>query len=397
MKFTTLMNLLRYASVFMTYETSPAEELAAQTGLRARADKLELLFRQSFPALFVSILVALLLCWIFLGHADSTLLVGWVTLLFVSTLFRLALFVSYFRVKPTGMDLLRWEKPYITTLMLSSLIWGGGALVLLMGAPLLLQAFTLVVLIGLAGGAISTYSAQRFMAIAAMLAILLPSTVWLLFQPEKVQLGMAIGAIIFMAASLRATKILGEAMRHSFQLAHELRKAHDTADFLAKTDVLTGINNRRAFLEHGKQLINYCQRHEHQVCAILFDVDRFKDINDKHGHGAGDAALKQVGDLLRVLLRKSDVCGRIGGEEFAILLHPTSTEDGWAVAEKLRQAIAEMPITFHGQKLRITVSVGVACGAYDLENLLLKADSAMYRAKEEGRNKVAHHNDADGG
>lgn len=380
----------------MKHDSSTAPITAQHTDLLVRADKLKLLYRQSFPALFVSLVVAVLFCWVLWGRADGAILLAWITLLILGTLGRLALFVFYFRAKPAGMELLRWEKPYVATLLLSALIWGGGALVMLTSVSLVYQAFILTILIGLAGGAISTYSAHRFMAVAAMAAVLLPATAWLFLQPDRVQTGMALGATMFMLASLRATRVMGEAMHRSFQLTHELKRAHDTAESLARTDALTGISNRRAFFEHGTQLLNYCQRHQHQICAILFDVDRFKDFNDMHGHGAGDAALKQVGDILRKLLRKSDVCGRIGGEEFAILLHPATSEDGRAVAEKLRQTIAEMPITFRGQQLGITASIGVACGAFDLETLLLKADAAMYQAKAEGRNQVVHPKEAGG-
>jgi diguanylate cyclase (GGDEF)-like protein len=375
----------------MKYDSITVLNAAQDTDLLVRTDKLKLLFHQSFPALFVSIFAALVLCWILWGHADSVLLMSWFMLLFLSSLGRLALFIFYFRAKPSGLDLLNWEKPYIATLMTSSLIWGFGSLFMLAGASLADQAFLLFTLIGLAGGAVSTYSAKRFMAAASMGAVLMPATVWLFFQPEKIQIGMAIGASMFMLASLRATKVMGEAMHRSFQLTHELKQARDTADFLAKTDALTGINNRRAFFENALQIISYCQRYEHPICAILFDIDHFKEINDKYGHSAGDSALKQVGDVLQKQLRKTDVSGRLGGEEFAILLPNTAPEDGKAIAEKLRQTIAEATISFRGQQLEIKASIGVACGIYDLETLLSHADSAMYQAKAQGRNRVSCH------
>jgi diguanylate cyclase (GGDEF)-like protein len=375
----------------MKHDPSAAPDTAQNTALLVRADKLKLLFNQSFPALFISLFVALVFCWVLWGGGDNIWLMIWFALLFVSTLFRLAMFILYFRAKPSGLELLKWERPYIATLMFSSLIWGVGSLLMLPNASLVEQAFMFFVLMGLAGGAISTYSAQRAMALAPMAAILLPGTAWLYTQQDRIHTGMAIGTTLFMLAALRAIRVMGKAMHRSFQLTHELKQAHDTAAYLARTDALTGINNRRAFLEHGTRLINYCRRYEHQICAILFDVDRFKDINDQYGHGAGDSVLQQLGELLQKQLRESDVCGRIGGEEFAILLHPASAEDGRAVAEKLRQTIAEMPIAFRGQQLWITVSVGVACGAYDLESLLLKADAAMYQAKAEGRNRVTWH------
>ena len=356
-----------------------------------RADKLKLLFQQSFPALFVSMMIALLLCWMIWPETDTAaLLSGWLALLSVSTLARLGVFVSYFHIKPGGGDLLRWEMPYAATLILSSLIWGCGAAIVLPRISALDQAVTFFVLIGMAGGAVSTYSAYRYMAVASMASVLLPSTVWLLCQADKTQMGMAIGAIIFMAASWRGTKVLAAALHRSFQLTHELKKAHDIADLLANTDALTGINNRRAFFERGQQLASYCQRHERPLAMLLMDLDHFKAVNDSMGHSAGDTALQHVARTLLKIFRESDVCARIGGEEFAVLLPDTTLNDAKMVAETLRKTIAETPIPLHEQPLTITVSIGVAAGMHELDALLLQADVAMYRAKMAGRNRVIY-------
>lgn len=355
-----------------------------------RADKLRLLFQQSFPALFVSILVALLLCWMIWEADTASLLLDWIALLVVSTLARSVLFLVYFRLKPDGEDLLRWEKPYAATLILSSLIWGGGALLILPRVSVLDQAVMFFVLMGMAGGAVSTYSAFRYMAIGAMASVLVPGTIWFLFQADKVQIGTALGAIIFMAASWRATKVLTAALHRSFQLTHELKRAHEIADLLANTDALTGINNRRAFFERGQQLASYCQRNGRPLSILLMDLDHFKAVNDALGHSAGDTALQHVGNILQKVFRKSDVCARIGGEEFAVLLPDTPIDDAETIAETLRKAIAETPVQFNEQQLTITISIGVAFGANDLDALLLQADAAMYRAKMEGRNRVIY-------
>lgn len=357
-----------------------------------RTDRLQLLFQQSFPALFVSIIVASLLCWLIWPSTGSApFLLGWVALLFASSFVRLILFLAYFHARPSGQNLLRWERPYAATLILSSLIWGLGATMLLPRISLLDQSITFFILIGMAGGAVSTYSAYRYMAIAAMASVLLPSTVWLLFQANKVQIGMAVGAFIFMAASMRATNVLALALHRSFQLTHELKRAHGIADLLAKTDALTGINNRRAFFERGQQLVSYCQRNERPLSILLMDLDHFKGINDSLGHGAGDTVLQHVADILLKVFRKSDVCGRIGGEEFAVLLPDTPIDDAQVIAEALRKTIAETSISLQERYVAISVSIGVASGVYDIEALLLQSDFAMYRAKTEGRNRVVIH------
>lgn len=356
--------------------------------LQVREDKLKLLFRQSFPAMFISLATAVLLSWMLWEHVDQRELIAWLAGLAVATLGRLAVFVTYFRLEPTGVGLLKLERRYTATLLISSMIWGLGALWVMPADSVLHQAVTMFVLVGMAGGAISVYSARYRMAVSAMVLVLLPSTLWLFTRSSPEQLGMAIGATFFMLASLRGARVLANALQSNFQLSRELQTAHAAADLQAKTDPLTGINNRRAFLDQGEQIIRYCERHELDVCALVIDVDHFKSINDTLGHFAGDTVLKYIGEKIRKLFRRSDVFGRIGGEEFAVILPHTSERDAVAIAEKLRRAIADAPIKCGDERVRVTLSVGVADASLDLTTLLVHADKAMYRAKEQGRNQV---------
>jgi diguanylate cyclase (GGDEF)-like protein len=373
---------------------TPSASSVPDVELLVREDKLKLLFKQSFPALFISYATALLLSWMLWGHTSDIELVAWLGMLAVSTLGRLAVFLVYFRTNPSGVELLKLERRYVFSLMVSSLTWGIGALLVMPVDSQLHQAITLFILIGMAGGAVSMYSARYQMAIGAMTAVLLPSTLWLYTQPENEQLGMALGATLFMAVLVRAAKVLASALQSNFQLSRELHAAHAAADQQAKTDSLTGINNRRAFLDQGGQLIRYCERHELALSAMVMDIDHFKAINDSIGHLAGDAVLRKVGEIIQTTLRRSDVCGRIGGEEFAVVLPHTSEVDALAIAEKLRKTIAETPIACGERRMDITISIGVASGAYNLGMLLAYADKAMYRAKAQGRNQVVRYEDA---
>jgi diguanylate cyclase (GGDEF)-like protein len=372
----------------------PDADTVPDIELLVREDKLKLLFRQSFPALFISYATALLLSWILRGHASDVALVTWLGVLAVSTLGRLAMFITYFQTKPRGAELLKLERRYGITLMLSSLTWGVGALVVMPADSLVHQAITLFFLVGMAGGAVSVYSARYPMAVGAMISVLLPSTIWLFTQSGKELLGLAIGASMFIVVMLRTAKEMADGLRRNFQLSRELHAAHAAADQQAKTDQLTGINNRRAFLEHSEQLVRYCQRHELPLAALVMDLDHFKAINDTLGHLAGDTVLRHVGEIIGTTLRRSDVCGRIGGEEFAAVLPHTSDDGALGIAEKLRKTIADMSIDCAGQRLKITVSIGVAAGAYNLAALLAHADKAMYRAKAQGRNQVVRYDEA---
>jgi diguanylate cyclase len=372
----------------------PDADAGPDIELLVREDKLKLLFHQSFPALFISYATALLLSWMLWGHASDVAIVVWLVVLGISTISRLTLFLAYFRAEPRGVDLLHLERPYLVSLLSSSLIWGVGAVIVMPADSFVHQVVTLFVLIGMAGGAVSVYSARYPMAVGAMASVLLPATIWMYTQPGKEQLGLAIGASMFMVVLLRAAKVLANALQQNFQLSRELHAAHAAADLQAKTDPLTGINNRRAFLDHGEHIIRYCERHELALSAIVMDIDHFKSINDTLGHFAGDIVLRHVGEILWKTFRRSDVCGRIGGEEFAVILPHTLERDALLIAEKLRRTIAETTIHCGDQRLNITVSIGVADASFDLTTLLVHADKAMYRAKAQGRNQVVCHEES---
>lgn len=353
-----------------------------------RADKLRLLYHQSFPALFVSMLVATLLCLMLWNEVPHSLLVGWWGAIVASGLMRLGLFVFYFRSDPGVDHLPAWERPYAATLILSSLVWGIGAVIVMPMAPMLHQVIIMYIMIGLAGGAISTYSSYRVMALGSMLSVLLPPSLWMLWQGGIIPVSLAMAALIYILASLRATGVLARALHRSFQLTHALKQAHDASARQARTDSLTGLNNRRALFEQGAQLFSYCERSQVPISVIMLDVDHFKAINDTFGHATGDAALRHLARLLQSSLRKSDLCGRIGGEEFVVLLPDTGVDAACILAEKLRQAIMAHPLQHEGQVHSFTVSLGVASGAGSLEHLVHQADLALYRAKNDGRNRV---------
>jgi diguanylate cyclase (GGDEF)-like protein len=163
-----------------------------------------------------------------------------------------------------------------------------------------------------------------------------------------------------------------------------------TMQRMATVDGLTGLLNRAAFLSQADDLRRLCQRTGQPVTLIMLDVDYFKTINDTHGHAAGDEVLRLLGEALRHHLRDIDICGRLGGEEFAVILPGTGWADAALAAERLRLAIAELSVPFHGQIIRLSISLGIADlgGTAVLEQAMSRADSNLYTAKAQGRNRV---------
>lgn len=169
------------------------------------------------------------------------------------------------------------------------------------------------------------------------------------------------------------------------QLESQLRE-------LATRDSLTGLLNRRAFMERGTALLDHCRRHAKPCAVLMIDIDHFKRINDRYGHQTGDDSLRACATAIAGALREADILGRLGGEEFAALLPHSSTESAHLVAERIRDAISELQIlSIASEPLRITVSIGMAEMAHrdaGIETILAWADQALYRAKATGRNKV---------
>jgi diguanylate cyclase (GGDEF)-like protein len=158
------------------------------------------------------------------------------------------------------------------------------------------------------------------------------------------------------------------------------------------TDPLTGVTNRRGFFQMGERLLIRTRFANQPAALIMFDLDRFKTINDKFGHGTGDEVLVAFCRLATAQLRDNDLFGRIGGEEFASLLPNTTRQDALSLAERVRAAVESASLRVGDHAIRATVSVGVVPltndASADLAGLLDAADHALYRAKEAGRNCV---------
>jgi diguanylate cyclase (GGDEF)-like protein len=158
---------------------------------------------------------------------------------------------------------------------------------------------------------------------------------------------------------------------------------------LARRDRLTGLLNRRAFDEAIAEALARRRRLNENVAVLMLDIDHFKQINDRHGHAAGDEVLRAVATELVSSMREIDRVFRVGGEEFVVLLHDANQGAAEAAAERVRAAIAARPVTVDGRDIPVTVSVGVAVARVAADGLLRAADSALYRAKIDGRNRVA--------
>jgi len=172
---------------------------------------------------------------------------------------------------------------------------------------------------------------------------------------------------------------------------YKTRRLHASLRRMAQTDALTGICNRHHFTALAEQTLAQCARNGSHVALIMLDLDHFKSINDNYGHVTGDWVLKEVAKAGQELCRPVDHFGRLGGEEFAILLNGCDLKAATRVAEDFRVRISGIQSADSGFNFRISASFGVTCSmmaAYDLDKLLSQADQMLYRAKRDGRNRV---------
>ncbi|MBY6260834.1 diguanylate cyclase [Azospirillum sp. 412522] len=161
---------------------------------------------------------------------------------------------------------------------------------------------------------------------------------------------------------------------------------------MATTDALTGSLNRRRFLERGAEEFTRSRRYDRPLSVVMLDIDHFKRVNDTYGHATGDEAIRSTVRACKETLRACDLIGRLGGEEFAVVMPETPPVNAYAAAQRLRQAIAAKPVRIEaGGELHLTVSLGLSwLNGTDtgIEPLLARADAALYRAKNAGRNRV---------
>lgn len=191
----------------------------------------------------------------------------------------------------------------------------------------------------------------------------------------------------------RAVAALRDATRRGRALEAEREQLIDQLRVASDTDFLTGLPNRRAFVERAEALLAQARRAARPVALLVFDLDHFKCVNDEHGHPAGDAVLRAVAELAAGQVRRGELLARHGGEEFVILAADCRSSEAVQLAERLRQTLASASIALpDGQVLHATASFGLACADADaataLDDLYREADTALYRAKSEGRNRV---------
>jgi diguanylate cyclase (GGDEF)-like protein len=282
---------------------------------------------------------------------------------------------------------------FIFSVLLTALAWGMSAAFFMLYSQEkdLLLLLMLICTVGFCAGGVMSFTPVFYLATAYNLLMLGPGIWVVFFKGEMPALGIAM--MLFSAylvlISLRGNNEYWTALENEHLLEEKTREL----EIASRTDVLTGLFNRRYFDELFELEWRLSSRRKTPLTLLICDIDHFKKVNDTHGHQAGDEYLKFISrHIQKVFQRETDVVARYGGEEFVILLPDRDADQTRELAERLRKKVAEAVLEYNGKKIQTTISQGVtSCiptPGMDRDLLLTRGDNALYEAKHAGRNTI---------
>jgi diguanylate cyclase (GGDEF)-like protein len=305
-------------------------------------------------------------------------------------LFRLA-HVQVFKKVPEKYE--SWHKfIFIVSILSTALAWGvGAAFFLLYFEERTIQLLMLICTVGFCAGGVLSFMPVLYLSVAYNFLMLVPAIAAVFINGEVPSLGIAmiLYSIYLVLISMRGNQEYWTALENESLLEEKSRELEKAS----RTDVLTGLYNRRYFDELFELEWRLSSRRKTPLTLLICDIDYFKKVNDTYGHPAGDEHLKLVSRLIQeVFQRETDVVARYGGEEFVVLLPDRDADHALDLARRLGKKIESAVLEYNGQKIQTTISQGVTSCIpkpdMDRDVLLTRADNALYAAKNAGRNKI---------
>ncbi|MDA0824900.1 MAG: EAL domain-containing protein [Proteobacteria bacterium] len=320
---------------------------------------------------------------------ESTTLSLWLAGLFGVGVFRIVVYLKFRQCVDIARNLRRWEIISLLGAILSGSTWGAAGIVLFLPDSVSHQAFISFVLAGMTAGAVTTLSVQLPAALIFIFLAIAPLTYRIAMTTHEFNVPMSVMTALFMIMMMIASIRFYRNYRDTLAEGLHREAAEKELAKIAYYDPLTELPNRRMFADHLRRAVA-ASRRDHSLLAVCYlDLDNFKLINDEYGHDVGDRVLVQAANMIRESMRGSDVLGRWGGDEFALLL--TNLKGDKACTSALNRLVEALSNRqdFDGISCSLSASVGVALARGEIGDpdiLLRQADQAMYLAKRAGRN-----------
>lgn len=367
------------------------------------AEQVRIIYSQTLTAVIGNPVTAAIFIWIFWSVSDHTILLIWFSCIFVLSIVRLPPYLIYQRHEHVE-NIQQWDNLFLSMTFLQGSLWGVAMLIFIPVGEPIYNVIVAMWLVGLSSATVSAYPAYIKAVLAFFIPAVIPGTlhIFIIGDPLNIALGFAIcvSSIIGIRATLQINKSILEAIKLNFILENEIKerkKAEEKLREVSIKDELTGLFNRRHFNEVLQNELKRAHRNSTPLSLILIDIDYFKSFNDTYGHVEGDNCLQRIGQSLNdSVKRPGDLVARYGGEELAVILSYTESDDAYNIAEAIRQDIQSLNIPHTGSEIDglnvVTISAGVTTMVPRTdttpEDIIQKADKALYKAKHQGRNQT---------
>ncbi len=331
--------------------------------------------------------------WIYFGFIPFKFLAVWIFFQIIFTIFRLEnakKLMQYIEKNDTVM-VKRHIVYFFISIVMSAMLWNSAVILGLIYAPPTYELVSLIMIVGIVTAGVLSLASIYYVYLTYFFLMIIPQLIIMVMIGDHLHLSIALFLIIYIPIIVSLSKSIYTNQLSVIEANDSLEESVSELKELSITDSLTGIYNRRYFFNTCTNLISIANREDTKISFLMIDIDHFKQVNDTYGHQFGDTVLVQVVQEMKGVLRDSDILARVGGEEFAVLLHRSSLDNARKTGEKIREAV-ERALFLHGESsIKVTVSIGVATLNKSnnlIEKLYKAADERLYEAKNSGRNRV---------
>ncbi len=354
---------------------------------------IKLIIDDTPKASFGLVVVSSIFIWTYMNYIPFEYLAIWTVaqIIFIVSRYINARMLSKYVEEYNRIKLTFHTTIFGVIVIVSAVIWSAGTVLGALFAPTPYEFVSFAMIMGIIAAAILSLTPTFNIFLAYFFVMILTQFGVMIYFGTHAHLAIAIFLLIYMPVTILLSKSVYDNHLHTIESHASLEAYNDELRELSITDALTKVYNRRHFFETAETLVSIAKRENSEISFLMIDIDYFKNINDTYGHQVGDYVLVRLAQEIQSITRESDIFARIGGEEFALLLHATSLDGAKIIAEKIRVSIEELDFEDNYMPLDLTISIGCSSlnkSVTSLEELYQDADKKLYIAKEFGRNRV---------